>query len=180
LIKKLDLKWLQHTDLHETTNSDYTEFRPALTARDGKMLDNTGPVPINVNLRDAPGGAKAEEMFEKCDSEKTGKVTHAQFVACLQEEGVDLKQCLPDFNKGEEDLDKDQFMRAIVEKLLIYFQKSENGKNNNDEIPDGFYIIGDIENPQQEWSKAIIDKVRTVTHICASDSNGNIGGVPMT
>ena len=55
------------------------------------MFDNTGPVPINVNLRDAPGGARVEEMFQKYDSEKTGKVTHAQFVACLQEEGVDLK-----------------------------------------------------------------------------------------
>jgi hypothetical protein len=91
-----------------------------------------------------------------------------------------LKQCLPDFNKGEEDLDQDQFMRTIIEKLIIHFQKSENGKNNNDAIPDGFYLVGDTENPQPEWSKAIIDKVRTVTHICAADSDGNIVGEPMT
>jgi hypothetical protein len=152
----------------------------ALAARDGKMFENTGKVPVNVNLRDAPGGAKAEEMFQKCDPEKTGKVTHAQFVACLHEEGVDLKQCLPDFNKGEADLTQDEFMRTIVEKLMIHFQKSENGKNNNDEIPDGFYLVGDTENPQPEWSKAIIDRVRTVTHICAPDSDGNIVGEPMT
>ena len=71
-------------------------------------------------------------------------------------------------------------MRTIIEKLLIHFQKSENGKLDNDEIPDGFYIIGDTENPQPEWSKAIIDKVRAITHICAADSDGNICGVPMT
>jgi hypothetical protein len=36
---------------------------PALAARDGKMFNNTGKVPVNVNLKDAPGGAKADEMF---------------------------------------------------------------------------------------------------------------------
>jgi hypothetical protein len=71
-------------------------------------------------------------------------------------------------------------MRTIIENLLIHFQKSENGTNNNDEIPDGFYLVGDTENPQFEWSKAIIDKVRTVTHIAAPDSDGNIVGEPMT
>lgn len=30
-------KWLCHLDLHETTNSDVTEFRPAKAARDGLM-----------------------------------------------------------------------------------------------------------------------------------------------
>ena len=58
-------------------------------------------------------------------------------------------------------------MRAIVEDLLIHFQNSENGTKNNDEIPDGFYLVGDSENPQKEWSKAILDKVKTITHITA-------------
>jgi hypothetical protein len=48
-------------------------------------------------------------------------------VACLKEEGVDLKKCLPEFNKGEEDISKDKFMRIIIEDLIINFQKSENG-----------------------------------------------------
>jgi hypothetical protein len=48
-------------------------------------------------------------------------------VACLLEEGVYLKQCCPEFNKGEEDINEDEFMRFFVEKLLIHFQKSENG-----------------------------------------------------
>lgn len=77
LIKKLGLKWLQHTDLHETTNSDYTEFMAAKAARHGRMFENTGKVPVNVKLIDAPSGAAAAEMFEKLDTEKTGKVTHS-------------------------------------------------------------------------------------------------------
>ena len=71
-------------------------------------------------------------------------------------------------------------MRTIVEKLLIHFQKSENGKNDNDEIPDGFYLVSDIENPQKEWSKAILDKVRTITHIAAADPDGNLVGYPLS
>ena len=101
-------------------------------------------------------------------------------MALLQEEGVDLKLCLPEFNKGEEDINYDAFMRTIVEKLLIHFQKSGNEKIDNDEIPDGFYLVGDSENPQKEWSKAIIDKVRTITHICAPDPDGNLVGGPIS
>jgi hypothetical protein len=44
------------------------------------------------------------------------------------------------------------------------------------EIPDGFYVVGDSENPQPEFQKAIIDSVRKVTHIAAPDENGNIIG----
>lgn len=44
------------------------------------------------------------------------------------------------------------------------------------EIPDGFYVVGDSENPQPEFQKAIIDSVRKVTHIAAPDADGNIIG----
>ena len=71
-------------------------------------------------------------------------------------------------------------MRIIIEKLLIHFQKSENGTFDNDAIPDGFYLVGDSNSPQPEWSKAIIDKVRTVTHIAQPDSEGNLVGCPMS
>jgi len=71
-------------------------------------------------------------------------------------------------------------MRTIIQDLLIHFQASENGTNNNDEIPDGFYLVGDSENPQKEWSKAILDRVRTITHLAAPDSDGNIIGAPIT
>jgi hypothetical protein len=47
------------------------------------------------------------------------------------------------------------------------------------EIPDGFYVVGDTENPVPEFQKAIIDSVRKVTHIAPPDSEGKIIGVPI-
>lgn len=78
-------KFLLHLDLHETTDSDENEFRPALAARDG------GP-----------------------------------------------------FEPGL--------------------------------IPDGFYTVGDTENPQPEFQAAIIAGVEQVTHIAPPDENGEIIG----
>ncbi|GAB2612838.1 M14 family metallopeptidase [Novilysobacter erysipheiresistens] len=76
---------LVHIDLHETTDSDESEFRPALSARDGKPYE--------------PG-----------------------------------------------------------------------------EIPDGFYLVGDSENPQPGFQQAIIEAVAKVTHIAPADANGEIIG----
>ncbi len=80
---------LVHLDLHETTDSDETEFRPALAARDGINYD--------------PG-----------------------------------------------------------------------------EIPDGFYLCGDIENPQLEFQAAVIRAVASVTHIAPADQHGEIIGTPIS
>ncbi|UDY84900.1 M14 family metallopeptidase [Vibrio diabolicus] len=79
---------LMHIDLHETTDSDETEFRPALAARDG-----------------------------------------IEYI-----EGM---------------------------------------------IPDGFYTVGDSENPQPEFQKAVIESVTKVTHIAPADENGEIIGSPV-
>lgn len=76
---------LMHIDLHETTDTDETEFRPALAARDGKPYE--------------PGT-----------------------------------------------------------------------------IPDGYYTVGDSENPQLEFQSAIIDAVSRVTHIAPADEDGRIIG----
>ena len=38
-IAGFDVKWLMHMDLHETTDSDEEEFRPALSARDGEAYE---------------------------------------------------------------------------------------------------------------------------------------------
>ena len=43
-------------------------------------------------------------------------------------------------------------------------------------IPDGFYVVGDTDNPQKDFQKAIIDRVRRVTHIAPADKNGTIIG----
>lgn len=42
LVRSLDAQFLVHVDLHETTNSDETEFRPAVAARDGKVFAPAG------------------------------------------------------------------------------------------------------------------------------------------
>ncbi|NII09532.1 M14 family metallocarboxypeptidase [Oleiagrimonas sp. C23AA] len=78
---------LLHIDLHETTDSDESEFRPALAARDGV-----------------------------------------------------------DYEPGE--------------------------------IPDGFYLVGDSDNPQPAFQQAIIEAVAKVTHIAPDDAKGEIIGSP--
>jgi len=84
-LKSTGTDFLLHVDLHETTDSDNTTFRPALALRDAKIV--------------------------------------------------------PEW-----------------------------------EIPDGFYLVGDTQNPQFDFQKAIIDKVKKVTHIAPSDINNKIIG----
>lgn len=88
LVAPLRDRFLVHVDLHETTDSDESEFRPALAARDGKVH--------------APG-----------------------------------------------------------------------------EIPDGFYVVGDLANPQPEFQRAVIAAVAKVTHIAPADAQGQIIGSPV-
>lgn len=70
------------------------------------------------------------------------------------------------------DTDNSEFMPALAardaEELVVW------------EIPDGFYTVGDSDNPVDEFQKAIIDAVRKVTHIAPSDAEGNIIGEPTT
>ncbi|MFA3791494.1 M14 family metallocarboxypeptidase [Aliiglaciecola sp. SL4] len=87
-VKGLQLELLAHFDLHETTDTDNSEFRPALGARDG------------------------------------------------------IEQAVWD-------------------------------------IPDGFYGVGDSNNPVPEFQKAVIDSVEKVTHIAPADADGKLIGTPM-
>lgn len=89
LVQAQGVSWRMHIDLHETTDTDESVFRPAKAARDGE----------------APG------------------------------EGT---------------------------------------------IPDGFYTVGDAENPQPEFQAAIIASVEKVTHIAPADENGQIIGADVT
>jgi hypothetical protein len=88
LVAPFNDRVLVHIDLHETTDTDESEFRPALAARDGKP--------------DVPG-----------------------------------------------------------------------------EIPDGFYLVDDSENPQPAFQQAIIAAVEKVTHIAPADANAEIIGSPV-
>jgi hypothetical protein len=88
LIEPLRSRFLMHIDLHETTDSDESEFRLALAARDGKVFE--------------PG-----------------------------------------------------------------------------EVPDGFYLVDDTENPQPAFQQAVLAAVSKVTHIAPADANNEIIGSPV-
>jgi hypothetical protein len=47
------------------------------------------------------------------------------------------------------------------------------------EIPDGFYLVDDSEQPQPEFQRAVIAAVARVAHIAAADRHGQIIGSPM-
>jgi hypothetical protein len=81
-------RFLVHVDLHETTDSDESEFRPARSARDGKKLEPEA-------------------------------------------------------------------------------------------IPDGFYLVDDVENRQLGFQQAIIEAVERVTHIAEPDEHGHLIGEPL-
>lgn len=70
------------------------------------------------------------------------------------------------------DSDNSEFRPALAARDAIE-QKSW-------EIPDGFYAVGDTDNPCDQFQHAVISQVKKVTHIAPSDANGNIIGVPAT
>ncbi|MCC4597653.1 M14 family metallocarboxypeptidase [Xanthomonas campestris pv. phormiicola] len=48
-----------------------------------------------------------------------------------------------------------------------------------DGIPDGFYLVGDSENPQPAFQQAVVAAVAQVTHIAPADADGRIIGSPV-
>jgi len=53
---------------------------------------------------------------------------------------------------------------------------------NNDVIPDGFYLVCDVKDGEQQekWATAIIEGVRKVTHITKPDPMDQICGVKIS
>jgi hypothetical protein len=66
-------RFLAHLDLHETTDSDETEFRPALAARDGKPFE-PGLIPDGFYLVD--DSQNPQPGFQAAIIEAVSKVTH--------------------------------------------------------------------------------------------------------
>ncbi|WP_426688189.1 M14 family metallopeptidase [Rhodanobacter ginsengiterrae] len=64
---------LMHIDLHETTDSDESEFRPALAARDG-MPHEPGEIPDGFYLVD--DSAHPQPAFQRAIIEAVARVTH--------------------------------------------------------------------------------------------------------
>lgn len=73
LVAPLRDRVLVHIDLHETTDSDESEFRPALAARDGKPYA-PGTVPDGFYL--CADSARPESAFQQAVIAAVAKVTH--------------------------------------------------------------------------------------------------------
>ena len=116
---------LQHTDLHETTDSDNSEFTPAKAARDGR-------------------GRILEISHALNTLTHPYTHTHAPHIH-------NAATSLLSFPAG----------------LAIPVWEP---------IPDGFYLIGDVERPQLGWHRAMIAAVKEVTHIAPPDSKNEIVG----
>jgi hypothetical protein len=73
LIAPMRGRVLLHVDLHETTDSDESEFRPALAARDGKPPES-GVIPDGFYLVDDSEHPQPE--FQRAIIDAVSKVTH--------------------------------------------------------------------------------------------------------
>ena|SRR5690349_23243246 len=73
LVAPLRGRFLMHVDLHETTDSDESEFRPALAARDGKPYV-PGEIPDGFYLVD--DSRNPQPGFQQAIIEAVSKVTH--------------------------------------------------------------------------------------------------------
>ncbi|WP_213608562.1 M14 family metallocarboxypeptidase [Pseudoalteromonas sp.] len=72
-VQSLNTDLIAHIDLHETTDSDNSEFRPALAAREGKVNTNWN-IPDGFYL--VADSNKPEPAFQKAIIECVKKVTH--------------------------------------------------------------------------------------------------------
>jgi hypothetical protein len=66
-------RFLVHIDLHETTDTDETEFRPALAARDGKPFE---PGTIPDGFYTVADSDKRQLPFQEAVIAAVAKVTH--------------------------------------------------------------------------------------------------------
>jgi hypothetical protein len=73
LIDSIDTRWLVHIDLHETTDTDESEFRPALAARDGVEFE-PGHIPDGFYLVDDSKDPQPE--FQQAVLAAVAQVTH--------------------------------------------------------------------------------------------------------
>jgi hypothetical protein len=73
MVSSLDIEVLAHFDLHETTDSDESEFRPALAARDGKPYQ-AGSIPDGFYTVD--DSVAPCDPLQKAIIDSVRKVTH--------------------------------------------------------------------------------------------------------
>ncbi|WP_417362606.1 M14 family metallocarboxypeptidase [Gallaecimonas pentaromativorans] len=73
LVADIGAAFVCHIDLHETTDSDESEFRPALAARDGKVFE-PGTIPDGFYVVD--NSESPQPAFQQAIVEAVAKVTH--------------------------------------------------------------------------------------------------------
>lgn len=73
MVKEMNLSLSLHIDLHETTDTDNSEFRPALAARDGTTHDNWN---IPDGFYTVADTQKPEIKFQEAVVNAVSKVTH--------------------------------------------------------------------------------------------------------
>src|SRR5690606_23899395 len=73
LVAPLRGRFAMHIDLHETTDTDESEFRPALAARDGKPFE-PGTIPDGFYLVDDT--ENPQPGFQQAIIDAVAKVTH--------------------------------------------------------------------------------------------------------
>jgi hypothetical protein len=81
LIAPLRTRFLMHIDLHETTDTDESEFRPALAARDGKPFE---PCSIPDGFYLVADSENPQLPFQQAIIDAVAKITH---IAPSDEEG---------------------------------------------------------------------------------------------
>jgi hypothetical protein len=69
------------------------------------------------------------------------------------------------------DSDESEFRPALAARDGVQFAPEE--------IPDGFYLVGDTENPQLQFQQAVLAAVARVTHIAPADKYGQLIGTPL-
>ncbi|GLQ50943.1 M14 family metallocarboxypeptidase [Dyella flava] len=69
------------------------------------------------------------------------------------------------------DSDEGEFRRALAARDGKVFVPGE--------IPDGFYLVDDAENPQPGFQQAVLAAVSKVTHIAPADADGKLIGSPV-
>ncbi len=69
------------------------------------------------------------------------------------------------------DTDASEFGPALAARNGVAYEPEE--------IPDGFYLVDDVDHPQLEFQQALIAAVAKVTHIAPADRDGKIIGSPV-
>lgn len=106
---------------------------------------------------------------------------------------IDPNRSFTDNSEAEESAALVKYVKSLNTKLDVHIDLHETTDTDNTEfrpalsardnvyhpfweIPDGFYLVGDTENPCHDFQTHIIAEVAKVTHIAPSDAQGRIIG----